>query len=111
MSVVDWWSVLSVFAFESLNLTQQIILTLSVVVSGLLGIYAVHVWILTLLAFRRRRPPAVSSPDVWPSVSVHLPVYNDRRVISRLLDSVIGFDYPRNKLEVIVVDDSTDDTT
>jgi cellulose synthase/poly-beta-1,6-N-acetylglucosamine synthase-like glycosyltransferase len=42
---------------------------------------------------------------------VHLPVYNEKRVISRLLDSVLAFDYPRNKLEIIVVDDSTDDTT
>ena len=66
---------------------------------------------LTLLAFRRRTLPAVSSPGVWPSVSVHLPVYNEKRVISRLLDSVLAFDYPRNKLQVIVVDDSTDDTT
>jgi cellulose synthase/poly-beta-1,6-N-acetylglucosamine synthase-like glycosyltransferase len=111
VSVVDWWSLLSVFAFESLSLAQQIILILSVIISGLLGIYAVHAWMLTLLAFRRRPPPAVSSPDVWPSVSVHLPVYNERRVISRLLDSVLAFDYPRDKLEVIVVDDSTDDTT
>jgi cellulose synthase/poly-beta-1,6-N-acetylglucosamine synthase-like glycosyltransferase len=53
----------------------------------------------------------VTSPAVWPSVSVHLPVYNEKRVISRLLDSVLAFDYPRNKLEIIVVDDSTDDTT
>jgi len=63
------------------------------------------------LAFRRKTPPAVSTPYVWPSVSVHLPVYNEKQVISRLLDSVLAFDYPRNKLEVIVVDDSTDETT
>jgi cellulose synthase/poly-beta-1,6-N-acetylglucosamine synthase-like glycosyltransferase len=83
---------------------------LSVVVSGLLGIYAIHAWMLTLLAFRRRTPKAATSPAIWPSVSVHLPVYNEKRVIARLLDSVLAFDYPRDKLEVIVVDDSTDDT-
>lgn len=110
MSTVDWWSLLSAFTFESLNLAQQIVLILSVIVSGLLGIYAFHAWMLTLLALRRRRPPAVTAPSDWPSVSVHLPVYNEKRVISRLLDSVIAFEYPRNKLEVIVVDDSTDDT-
>ena len=66
---------------------------------------------LTLLAFRRRTPPVATSPTVWPYVSVHLPVYNEKRVIPRLLDSVLAFDYPRDKLEVIVVDDSTDDTT
>jgi len=86
-------------------------LVLSVLISGLLAIYAVHVWVLTLCAFRRRKPPAVSPPSVWPSVSVHVPVYNEKSVVSRLLDSVIAIDYPRNKLEVIVVDDSTDGTT
>jgi cellulose synthase/poly-beta-1,6-N-acetylglucosamine synthase-like glycosyltransferase len=111
VSIVDWWSLLSAFAFGSLSLSQQVILALSVVVSGSLGIYAIHAWLLTLLAFRRRRPPTVASPTVWPSVSVHLPVYNEKRVISRLLDSVLAFDYPRNKLEIMVVDDSTDDTT
>jgi len=84
---------------------------LSVVVSGLLGIYAIHAWMLTLLAFRRRAPSVATRPTVWPSVSVHLPVYNEKRVIPRLLDSVLAFDYPHDKLEVIVVDDSTDDTT
>jgi cellulose synthase/poly-beta-1,6-N-acetylglucosamine synthase-like glycosyltransferase len=83
---------------------------LSAVVSGLLGIYAIHAWMLTLLSFRGRTPKVATSPAVWPSVSVHLPVYNEKRVIARLLDSVLAFDYPRDKLEVIVVDDSTDDT-
>jgi len=111
VSVVDWWSLLSAFAFSSLSLSQQIILILSVIISGLLGIYAIHAWMLTLWAFRRRTPPVATSPTVWPSVSVHLPVYNEKRVIPRLLDSVLAFDYPHDKLEVIVVDDSTDDTT
>ena len=84
---------------------------LSVAISGLLGIYAVHTWVLTVLAFWRRTPPTVSYPNDWPFVSVHLPVYNEKQVISRLLDSVLAFEYPRNKLEVIVIDDSTDDTT
>lgn len=86
-------------------------MVLSGAVSGLLAIYAMHVWMLTLLASRRRRPRAVSPPNVWPSVSVHVPVYNEKSVISRLLDSVIALDYPRNKLEIIVVDDSNDGTT
>ncbi len=103
--------ILSAFAFASLSYSQQLILVLSVLISGLLGIYSIHAWMLTLLAFRRRTPLAPSRPSAWPSVSVHLPVYNERQVISRLIDSVLAFDYPRNKLEIIVVDDSNDDTT
>lgn len=92
-------------------MSQQIILVLSVVVSGLLAIFAIHVWMLTLCAFRRKRPPAVTPRGVWPSVSVHLALYNEKPVVSRLLDSVIAVDYPRDKLEIIVVDDSDDGTT
>ena len=86
-------------------------MVLSAAVSGLLAIYAVHLWMLTLFAFRRRRPPAVSPPSVWPFVSVNVPVYNEKSVVSRLLDSVIAIDYPHDKLEIIVVDDSNDETT
>lgn len=86
-------------------------MVLSAVMSGLLAIYALHVWTLTLVALRRKRPPAVSAPSAWPFVSVHVPVYNEKSVVSRLLDSVIAFDYPHDRLEIIVVDDSNDETT
>jgi len=87
------------------------VLVLSAIVSGLLAIYAIHVWMLTLFSLRRRRPPPVSLPEGWPSVSVHLPVYNEKAVISSLLDAVLAFDYPHDKLEILVVDDSVDETT
>ena len=99
------------FAFEQLGLLQRVILVLSVIVSGLLAIYAVHVWALTVLAFRKKKCPAASPPSVWPSVSVHVPVYNEKSVVSRLLDSLVAIDYPHNRLEIIVVDDSNDGTT
>ncbi len=111
MSTADWWSQLSPFSPELLGLSQQVILVLCAIVSGLLGVYAMHVWILTFLAFRRRAPPTISPPSAWPSVSVHVPVYNEKSVISRLLDSILAFDYPRDKFEIIVVDDSSDGTT
>ena len=111
MSIVDWWSLLSPLSSELFSLSQQAILVLCAIISGLLGVYAIHVWILTLLAFRRRAPPTVSPPSAWPSVSVHVPVYNEKSVISRLLDSILAFDYPPDKLEIIIVDDSSDGTT
>lgn len=111
VSIVDWWSLLSPLSSELFSLSQQAILVLCAIISGLLGVYAIHVWILTLLAFRRRAPPTVSPPSAWPSVSVHVPVYNEKSVISRLLDSILAFDYPPDKLEIIIVDDSSDGTT
>ncbi|MFQ5656061.1 MAG: cellulose synthase family protein [Candidatus Methylomirabilales bacterium] len=46
-----------------------------------------------------------------PWVTVQLPVYNERYVIQRLIDTVIRLDYPRDRLEIQVLDDSTDETT
>ncbi|MBI3014937.1 MAG: glycosyltransferase [Candidatus Tectomicrobia bacterium] len=45
-----------------------------------------------------------------PRVTVQLPVYNERYVIGRLLKAVCALDYPRDRLEIQVLDDSTDDT-
>ncbi|MGB3180049.1 MAG: cellulose synthase family protein [Cyclobacteriaceae bacterium] len=50
-------------------------------------------------------------PDEWPAVTVQLPVYNEKYVVERLIDCVASFDYPLNKLEIQVLDDSTDETT
>src|SRR6202030_1081504 len=45
-----------------------------------------------------------------PRVTIQLPIYNERYVIERLVDSVARFDYPRELLEFQVLDDSTDET-
>ncbi len=50
-----------------------------------------------------------SQPDL-PFVTIQLPVFNERYVVERLIDSVLRLDYPKNKFEVQVLDDSTDDT-
>jgi cellulose synthase/poly-beta-1,6-N-acetylglucosamine synthase-like glycosyltransferase len=47
----------------------------------------------------------------FPSVTIQLPVYNEKYVINRLLEAVSKIDYPREKLEVQILDDSTDETT
>lgn len=52
-------------------------------------------------------PPPVSR---WPRVTIQLPIFNERYVIERLVDAVAAFDYPRELLDVQVLDDSTDET-
>ena len=49
-------------------------------------------------------------PEDFPQVTVQLPVYNERYVINRLIKSVADFNWPKDKLEIQVLDDSTDDT-
>jgi cellulose synthase/poly-beta-1,6-N-acetylglucosamine synthase-like glycosyltransferase len=46
-----------------------------------------------------------------PMVTVQLPIYNEKYVVERLLDAVSQFDYPKEKLEIQILDDSTDETT
>ncbi len=56
------------------------------------------------------KPPDVSLPDELPDVTIQLPLYNEYNVIERLISSVCSIDYPQNKLEIQVLDDSTDET-
>jgi cellulose synthase/poly-beta-1,6-N-acetylglucosamine synthase-like glycosyltransferase len=49
--------------------------------------------------------------DDHPHVTVQLPVYNELYVVERLLDNIVKLDYPKDRLEIQVLDDSTDETT
>ncbi|HYM80735.1 MAG TPA: glycosyltransferase, partial [Candidatus Limnocylindria bacterium] len=79
----------------------------------LLAVYSSHRYLVMWRWWRRRR---VSEAGVeprlesWPSVTVQLPVFNERAVVERLIDVVAALDYPRDRLEIQVLDDSTDDT-
>jgi cellulose synthase/poly-beta-1,6-N-acetylglucosamine synthase-like glycosyltransferase len=46
----------------------------------------------------------------WPLVTIQLPIFNERYVVERLIKSVCRFDYPKDLLEIQILDDSTDDT-
>jgi len=67
---------------------------------------AVHSW-----NRRRFQAPPPAPPAVWPMVTVQLPLYNEQYVARRLLDAVGALDYPADRLEIQVLDDSTDETT
>lgn len=63
-----------------------------------------------LLSFRKKKK-AFATGRNQPSVTVQLPIYNEVYVVERLIDVVAAIDYPAEKLEVQVLDDSTDETT
>ncbi|ERM84340.1 glycosyl transferase family 2 [Rhodonellum psychrophilum GCM71 = DSM 17998] len=61
--------------------------------------------------FKKKLKP-LSSPD-WdslPMVTVQLPIFNEQYVVERLIDSLAAFRYPKEKLEIQILDDSTDET-
>jgi cellulose synthase/poly-beta-1,6-N-acetylglucosamine synthase-like glycosyltransferase len=51
-----------------------------------------------------------SNPEEIPYITIQLPVYNEMYVMERLLDNIAKIDYPSDKLEIQVLDDSTDET-
>ncbi|OLE83441.1 MAG: glycosyl transferase family 2 [Acidobacteria bacterium 13_1_20CM_2_60_10] len=79
---------------------------------GILSIYGLHRYYLTFLYLKNRNkaPRPLERFDSLPRVTVQLPIYNERYVAERLLDSVTRIDYPREQLEIQVLDDSIDET-
>jgi cellulose synthase/poly-beta-1,6-N-acetylglucosamine synthase-like glycosyltransferase len=80
----------------------------------ILGIYGWHRYYLVLqfMKHKDKVPVAPPSPEdgAWPVVTVQLPIYNEMYVVDRLIDAVCAIDYPVDRLEIQVLDDSTDET-
>lgn len=82
---------------------------------GGLAIYGLHrLWLLVCWSLERRRAKLTSKPvpelNYYPKVTVQLPLYNERFVARRLIDSAARLNWPKDRLEIQVIDDSTDDT-
>jgi cellulose synthase/poly-beta-1,6-N-acetylglucosamine synthase-like glycosyltransferase len=54
--------------------------------------------------------PQKPDDQEWPHVTIQLPVFNELYVVERLIESVSNLDYPKEKLEIQVLDDSTDES-
>jgi cellulose synthase/poly-beta-1,6-N-acetylglucosamine synthase-like glycosyltransferase len=96
---------------------------MSVLDLGILGLYFLTLVILAVMGFHRyvmvwlylkhrdRKAEPRPLPAQLPQVTVQLPIFNEMYVVDRLLASVAALRYPREKLEIQVLDDSTDETT
>src|ERR1700681_3566966 len=78
----------------------------------ILAIYGWHRYYLVYLYMKNRDkgPSATAALDPTPVVTIQLPLYNEMYVADRLIEAVCGIEYPRNRLEIQVLDDSTDET-
>lgn len=74
----------------------------------------VHLAILYMRARNKKGQEPEQKPEIaesdLPIVTIQLPIYNELYVVERLIDAVCEFDYPADKLEIQVLDDSTDET-
>jgi len=79
----------------------------------LLAIYGMHRYTLVYLYYKFRKNDRPDPPQHFaelPHVTVQLPIFNEQFVIDRLIEAICAMEYPREKLEIQVLDDSTDET-
>jgi cellulose synthase/poly-beta-1,6-N-acetylglucosamine synthase-like glycosyltransferase len=79
----------------------------------ILAIMGFHRYVMVFLYFKHREKKALPAPlpQRLPRVTLQLPIFNEMYVLDRLLDSVARIRYPKELLEIQVLDDSTDETT
>ena len=81
---------------------------------SILAIYGWHRYYLVYLYMKNKDKaplPLPAAAESLPRVTVQLPIFNEMYVADRLIDAVCEMDYPRELLEIQVLDDSTDETT
>ena len=92
-----------------MNAAEAGVLTLYYVVLSVLAVYSIHRFYLVRLRRRSPEPPRATA-QVYPPITVQLPLYNEPNVAARLIEAVSRLEYP-GTLDIQVLDDSTDETS
>ena len=93
----------------AVNPFTQFVFDLFIISAIIISAYTVNFYYLAFIARTRKE---VHPTIDWgtPSVTIQLPIYNEKYVAKRLVDAVCNLDYPQDKLRIMVCDDSDDDT-
>src|SRR3954468_2779973 len=78
-----------------------------------LSVYGLHRYEVIRTYFKHRKKATSEPPNRFeqlPPVTIQLPLYNERYVVERLIEEVVKVEYPKELLQIQVLDDSTDDT-
>jgi len=114
-SISQYWHKLSDPTFRGIYHVNAFDLAMMIpyfLVLFVLATYGLHrYWLVyDYYKYRRNIPGPPPQATRWPRVTVQLPIFNERYVIERLVEAVSRFDYPRELLDIQVLDDSTDET-
>ena len=91
------------------NPFTQLVFDLFIICAILITAYTCNFYYLVFLANKRNR--VLPTVDLGtPSVTIQLPIYNEKYVAKRLVDAVCNLDYPKDQMNIMVLDDSDDDT-
>lgn len=103
-------------------MAYQLIHVLFTLATVTLTIYSLHLYVMLALFFwtqkkRRQEQKQVienflhkKRRSVWPTVTTQIPLYNEKDVVARIMRAVAAMDYPTEKHEIQILDDSTDET-
>src|SRR5689334_20133613 len=83
------------------------------IVMVILAGYGIHRYVLVYMYYRNRKnrtTEAAARFEELPRVTIQLPIYNEQYVIDRLVEAICKIDYPKDRLDIQVLDDSTDET-
>ncbi|HEX9251643.1 MAG TPA: glycosyltransferase, partial [Ignavibacteriaceae bacterium] len=92
---------------------EQVVLIGYFVSLSILFIFGLHGFVMMYYHRKYGHKIPVANKDFKDDVfvTIQLPLYNEMYVIERLIDSLCAIDYPKDKMEIQVLDDSTDETT
>ncbi len=91
---------------------EMLIVYLYFLILGILSLYGIHRYYLLYLFNKSKKddPKPANNFKELPYVTIQLPIYNEKYVVKRLIESTVKIDYPKEKLEIQILDDSTDET-
>jgi cellulose synthase/poly-beta-1,6-N-acetylglucosamine synthase-like glycosyltransferase len=94
------------------HLAERIFMGVYTFALVMVSIYGLHRYVIVYLYYKNRRkaPQAAGRFEELPPVTIQLPMYNEPHVARRIIEGASRVDYPREKLQIQVLDDSTDET-
>jgi len=93
----------------ALNPFTSLVFDLFIISAIVITAYTVNFYYLAFLSRKRKDVPTTTDLGT-PSITIQLPIYNEKYVAKRLVDAVCNLDYPKDKMRIMVCDDSDDDT-
>lgn len=100
-------------------MAEIILLSVYLIALLILSLYSFHAYSILYFYLRDRKKRRLAKVNhktakelnYYPFVTVQLPIYNEKYVVGRLLESATRLDYPKDRFEIQILDDSTDETT